>query len=511
MKEHNKQPLSALLGMNKTARVGAISAAVTLLLLIVLIVVNSLMGLLPSSIASPAVTNSNTFRISGTTLDWLKSLNEDVTLYFICKGGKANADGDLYAFLERYTEANGHIRLEVVDSASDSAFITNYGGEWPSDMSVIVSSAARYRVIDNTDLYYYYFSDSSSGTSMTMTPEEYTSYQEYFASADSTGAYLQQLIAGTTAYFDGESRVTNAINYVTQDEVAVAYMLTGNGATELDSRLSSTLSQSCYDLRTTLTIADLPADCDILIINAPESDLSEEEAAALSTYLANCGKLFLTTFYGYGKLPNLSEVLSAYGLGFEASMGYVCEGNPNYYFGSSSYTYNYIYKAHISSDPAATGDFGGEFVGVYAHAIATWDVENVTVTPWLYTSEAGYLQVYNETTQKWETSNEKAVYTFGAIAESGDTQIIWVSTPSSFTQTYNSYASGGNFELLISAFNSMSGIGNDGITVSSTAIESSYLSVSAVQFAVWGIVLVIVLPIAVAVVGVVIWYSRKKR
>jgi ABC-2 type transport system permease protein len=511
MKQENKQPLSVLFGINKTARIGAISATATLILLVVLVAVNALLGGLPTSILKPNVTGSDTFRVSGKTLDWLETLDEDVTLYFVCEGGKNNADGDLYAFLQRYEDASDRVHLEVVDPKAGDAFISTRGGVWPTNMSVIVESAARYRVIDQTDLYYYYFYEASSGTQMTMTPEQYVSAQQYFAEMDTTGAALSMFMSGTTAYFDGEARVTNAINYVTQDKVAVAYMLTGNGATALDAKLQNRLSQGCYDLRTTLSLAELPEDCDILVINAPTVDLSEAEAELLSSYLAGGGKLMLTTLYTAGKLTNLDGVLSSYGLSFEDSVGMIYEGNPNYYFSAGSTVAAYMYKAHIQSAHPATGDFTGAFVGAYAHAIKTADAKNVTVTPWLYTSEAAYLRVYDQTTKEWTSAEEKAAYTFGAIAEKGDTKILWISAPTALTEKCDAYAGGGNFELLHNALNAMSGIGADGITVASTAIENTALGVSVTQFAVWGIILVLLLPIAVAVVGVVIWYSRKKR
>lgn len=128
MKQQNKQPLSVLFGINKTARIGAISATATLILLAVLVAVNALLGRLPASILKPNVTGSDTFRVSGKTLDWLETLDEDVTLYFVCEGGKSNADGDLYAFLQRYGDASDRVHLEVVDPKAGDAFISTRGG-----------------------------------------------------------------------------------------------------------------------------------------------------------------------------------------------------------------------------------------------------------------------------------------------------------------------------------------------------------------------------------------------
>lgn len=502
---------SNFFGNDKNTRVSAKLSAVTLLLLLVLVAIIALTSCLPSWIAKLNVSGSSTFKISGKTVDWLKTLDEDVTLYFICNGGRANADGELYSFLEKYDEASEHITLEVIDPERDALFINAYGGTWPSNLSVIVESEARYRIIDNTSLYYYRYYDSSYGQELIMTPEEYQTMQQSLAQSDSTGQTLAMLVAGTTAYFDGESRVTNAINFVTQDKIAVAYQLTGNGATALDSTLANTLMQSCYELRTVLSLAALPADCDLLIVNAPSTDLTDAEATALSDYLSGGGKLFLTTSYAYGKLENLNRVLTAYGLSYHETHGVLCDGNPSYYLSDYSGSYEFFFKAHIASDHAATGSFDGEFAVMTPHAIATCAAEHATVTKWLYTSGAGYLLVEDTATNSTVQAGDKGEYIFGAIAESGETEIVWITSPLAASASCNAYTEGGNYALILSACNQMTGIGNDGITIASAAIDTSVLAISASGFVIWSLILVILLPVAVAVTGGIIWYQRKKR
>lgn len=504
------QRSSDLFGNDKNTRISAKWSLVTVLLLAVLIAANALMSLLPSSIARPNVSGNSTFRISGTTVDWLKKLNEPVTLYFICEGGRANADGDLHAFLQKYEEASDMITLEVIDPNKNTLFIDAYGGTWPTNLSVIVESQARYRIIDNTSLYYYYFYNSSYGE-MTMTPSEYQEMQEYLSSSDSTGEMLAMLAEGTTAYFDGESRVTNAINYVTQEKVATAYLLTGNGTKSLDLALSDLLTQSCYELRTTLTVEALPSDCDLLVVNAPATDLSDAEATALASYLANGGKLFLTTAYNVAKLEKLDGVLQPYGLSYHEDHGVLCDGNPTYYLSDSSASYEYLFRAHINSAHAATGIFDGEFIVATPHAIAVSEVTDGSVTPWLYTSGAGYLLAADSATGTSVQLGDKGEYTFGAIAEKGETTIVWITSPLATISAYDAYAEGGNHELLLSAFNQMTGIGHDGITIASRQIDTETLAVTATGFVVWGFILVILLPVATVVAGGLVWYQRKKR
>ncbi len=505
------QPSPNLFGNDKNTRISAKWSLITLLLLAVLIAVNALMTLLPSSVAKPNVSGGSTFQISGTTLDWLEKLKEPVTLYLICQGGRASADGDLYTFLQKYEEATDKITLEVIDPNKNALFIDAYGGTWPANLSVIVESQARYRIIDNTSLYYYRFYDSSYGEEIVMSPSEYQEMQEYLSAADSTGQMQVMLAAGTTAYFDGESRVTNAINYVTQEKVATAYLLTGNGTKSLDRSLSDLLTQSCYELRTTLTVEALPDNCDLLIVNAPTSDLSDPEATALATYLANGGKLFLTTSYSVAKLEKLNGVLQPYGLSYHKNHGVLCDGNPAYYLSDSSAAYEYLFRAHINSEHAATGSFDGEFIIAIPHAITVSETDGVGVTSWLYTSGAGYVQTTDTTTGAMTQLGEKGEYTFGAIAEKGETTIVWITSPLKNISAYDATAEGGNHDLILSAFNQMTGIGHDGITLASREIDTATLAVTATGFAVWSLIFVILLPVSVAVTGGIVWYQRKKR
>ena len=369
MKNQQNQLLTSLFGVNKTARIGAISATVTLRLLAVLIALNALLGLLPSSIAKPDVTGTETFKLSATARDWLQGLNEDVTLYLVCEDGAANADGDLYHFLERYGEENSRIRVKVLDPSADGDTVEALGvkSDELTDMSIVVESAYRVRVIDNSELYYYVYNDGSN--TMTLSPEDYSSMYSYFMELDSTGETLAGFMSYIAPYFDGDARVTNAINYVTQDKVAVAYVLTGSGASALDVQFTRLLHQSCYETRTLLDLTAVPEDCDVLVINSPTVDLTEAETGVLSAYLANGGKLFLTTYYSVGALPNLGNVLSAYGMSFETSVKKVYDGNPNYYFEGYSGAVQNMFRTQINSEHAITGKFDESFVIFDAHAI----------------------------------------------------------------------------------------------------------------------------------------------
>ena len=506
MKKQNESKLAAFFGITRASRAIALSGVAVILLLAILIAVNVVVGQHPQTLVKPNVTGKETFLISGKTLDWLGTLDEDVTLYLICNGGRSMADGDLLAFLSRYEDASRHVEVEVIDSSSDTAFIEAHGGVWPSELSVIVESAARYKIIDNTELYFYYFYDSSYG-GMRMTPMEYAAMLDTFSKNDETGESLALFMKNTTPYFDGESCVTNAINYVTLDRVATVYTLTGNGTTALDAGVTEYLSDASFDVLSLSALTQIPTDCDVLLMNAPTVDLTQEEATALSAYLAGGGKLFLTTMFSASELANLTSVLNAYGMGFAKQQNVLCEGNSNYLY-NASYP-KYIFYAHIDPSHPITAAYDGTVLSYSAHSIEPLQADGVTWSKLLYTSALGYM--IDPSDKALTTIGEKGEFVFGASAQKGNTEIVWVGDPYLLRQEINTYSSNGNFDFALSALNHLSGVTSDSIAVEARVMETSTLSVSATQFIVLGVILVLILPIAAAAIGIGIWYVRKKR
>lgn len=508
-------------GKTRAARVNLRFAALTLLALAVCIGCNALIGLLPYSLSNPDVTGSQTFRLSAKTHDWLNEMQEDITLYLLCEGGKANADGDIYSFLLQYEDACSHIKAEVVDTASVSADRLREMGleEAPESMSLLVKSKKRARLIENSKLYYYY----NSELGVSLTPEQYTAYiNAYVSGTDSSseayyyGYVLYNYAGSTTAYFDGESRITNALNFVTLETVPVAYFLVGNETVSLDSALESRILQTGYQIRTLSSLEALDGACQLLIIHTPTADLSDAEAEALSAYLANGGKLFLTTFYAIedanGKLTiplNLNRVLSEYGLSFENSLNIVTETDSSYLFNDSS---QYVFYTHTSSRHPITQGMNGElFVTYYAHAISLKETADVTQTALLYSSEDAKLIVLDQENEKWNETEEGSRYTVGAVAEKGSTQIVWVSSADALTFSTNALSQSANFDFVLSSLNYLSGTSDNSISIDSAAIASTALNVTTSSFLLWGTVLVLILPAAVAITGFAVCAIRKKR
>ena len=91
--------------------------------------------------------------------------------------------------------------------------------------------------------------------------------------------------------FDGEGAITSAIDYVTNPDQPTAYTLTGHGEGSLPATFSESLEKDNITVSelSLLNMDEIPEDADLLIIYAPQSDISADEAEILSDYAAAGG------------------------------------------------------------------------------------------------------------------------------------------------------------------------------------------------------------------------------
>ncbi len=449
-----------------------------------------------------------TFVVSGVTKDALRALDEDVNVYYLVEGGKSEADSDLYGFLQKYAAESAHIKLSVIDTARETAFHTAYIKTAPREHSIVVESQKRHYVVDSSSYYHYYNSEleqnfSSDYYLMCLSAYEYYatngSYGDYDATTVKYGSTLYYS-TGTTAYFDGDALLCNAIRYVTSPDVPTLYFhgLEQNSAAE---RLSSYLASNGYFIRELSELSVIPEDCALLFLNSPREDLSESEVAALERYLADDGRLFLATSCASVELPRLLAVLDDYGMGVLDDSNIVCE------LLSSEGDYAENFYASVATAAAATGDFDGQFVLMVPHAISLTETEGVKHTDWVFTTRNACLK-YSATDPDPETA---ARYTCGAIAEKGDSRVLWLSSALAFDLQAYVYSDGGNYRLLLSALDWATETAYTHITVSSSPIKSTVLGISSGELSLWGIVVATVIPLCTILPLSVRLYVRKKK
>ena len=333
-------------------------AFVTAIILAVLILLNVGAGLLPRAWSNFVADSSDAFTISATSKSFFKKLDKDVTIYYVADP-EMTYDG-MYAakfrvMLDRYARLSDHLKVLYVD-IGDTEFFAEYGipAQQLSGSSLIVESEERVDFISYDDLFSYYFPESQK--LLTFTEFEsltnawmntVNSYAQAYGE-EAAIAYADQAVAqyygitdfynsltafteGNNLYWNADSIITSAVDYVTTKDIPTTYILSGHGEAEL----SESFTKMYFDdlnVRYFLINLDaqgaVPANAATLVLNAPKTDITEKEKQLLADFIAGGGSLILNTTPDATELTNLMALMHSYGL--DASNSIVLDDSLSY-------------------------------------------------------------------------------------------------------------------------------------------------------------------------------------
>lgn len=481
----------------KTTKMGAYSAFLTLVVIAFVIVINLMVGELPTTVTKFDTSSLQLYTLTNSTIDIVEGLTEDVTMYYIVQNG--TEDVNIEEMLNRYSSYSSRIKVRKIDPTSNPGFSAKYTDDQLSNNSVIVESAKRSSVVTNEDIY-----------TVQYTEEDYYNY------------YMTGVLPSGTTYFNGEGALTTAIDYVTAEDLPVLYIVTGHGEANVsetvlaDAKAENILTEELA----LLTVTEIPADAGAVIINTPTSDLTETERDVLLTYLDLGGKLILVTDYesfSDAKMPNLAAVAKAWGL--QAQSGLLMEGSASNFM---QYPFYLLPNVNESSDIAMNlNSTNITTILPFAHGITKVADTDKFVEGVLTTSADAFVIADlearinefadSETPEKaYEKQDGDAVGTFYVAASAEDTttggKLLWVSSPFFIADEFYSY----NGELFMSALTILCEKSSS-ISILGKAMQIQSLAVSSAAAAFWGAVLIILLPVGTVVLGLVIWNRRRKR
>lgn len=489
----------------KTTKIGSYTFAISAVLLAVIIIINSMIGLLPSHLTVFDTSANKLYTISDSTEKYLSSLSEDVTLHWICQGGEQ--DATLLNFLNTYVSKSSHLSLNVIDPIKDPTALDKYVSDTatsaPSNLSLIVESARRYMIVDFFDLFYFYNQFLEENAGIGIVPYEmyemYESYYGVFSTAESYGSVTEEL-------FYGDDTLTKAIEYVTLENIPHMYVLDGHGEDLLSptfTTFASTAGNLTLDTLRLDTVSEVPADANCVIIFSPTEDLSANDTKLLRSYLRDGGNMLLITDRTNTEHTNLLSLMEDYGM--TAESGIVYEGSASGY----KDTPNYIIPTADQSHEAVAYAAGYAIHIPNAHAITI--AEGATaVTPLLTTTASAY-------TLNGDIKSDTGTRVLGAAAEvatdSSTSKIVWYSSSEAFTDSVATAASYGNYYYLIYSMLWMNETYESGLTtVKGPSLSEPLLTgLTASSILTWAIIFVFIIPGIILTVGLVVWIRRKKR
>ena len=458
---------------NIAFRGGSYAIVLTCIVLALLVVVNLLAGALPANLTKLDISSSKLYSITSNTKAVVNALEQDVTIYWIVQSGKE--DDVIDNLLAKYESLSDHI--EVVKRNPDvyPAFARQYTDETVSNNSLVVVSGEKYR---------------------------YVPYSDIYVSQGSAYSYSY------TTSFDGEGAITSAIDYVVSTQLPILYTLEGHGETALPDTFASQLEKENVETESLslLNVDEIPEDAAALMIHAPASDISGEEAKMLSEYVKSGGKLLILAGpVADGELTNLYGILSDYGV--SAVQGIVSESDRSHYafqapyvllpdLGDSDITAPLAEKNYMAIVPIAAG----------------LQISGDSAVSLLNTTDSAYSKIagYQQTTYEKEDGDIDGPVSLGVYIQGHSSgRIIFFTSSYLLDDMYNAYSSGANNDMVMNALSALMG-DRQAMSIRSKSLNYNYLTISESAASTIKLVMIGLVPLCYLAMGVVTVLEKRR-
>ena len=204
-------------------------------------------------------TKQDLYTLTDATKEYVSTLEDDITIYFLAK------ENDKYEVLQNVINQYGklsHISVVWKDPELYPQFAAQYTDSEVTGNDVIVVNETKKtsKFIAFSDMYI----------------EDYSmNYSTYNYDYSTT--------------LDAEGQITSAIQYVTTGVLSKIYTISVHGETAIDDEVEELIKKGNYELVEfdARTETAVPDDCDVLLINGPTADISEDELNMYKSYLDN--------------------------------------------------------------------------------------------------------------------------------------------------------------------------------------------------------------------------------
>lgn len=150
----------------RSLRSGAYASVLAVVVLVLVILLNLVVGAVPTKFTQFDISTGKMFTLSDTTKTMLQELNTDVTAYYLAETG--NEDSNITRMLDRYAGESSHFTWQQRDPALYPTFAQQYDAQNASSSSVILVCGDNHTVVDYNDMYTADYSSYYTTGSYTM-------------------------------------------------------------------------------------------------------------------------------------------------------------------------------------------------------------------------------------------------------------------------------------------------------------------------------------------------------
>ena len=461
----------------KALKHGAYASVLTAAVVVAVVLLNLVVRALPSQYTDYDISLGAIFTLSDQTKTLLSQLDREVEVYYLAQTGQE--DENITRLLERYAGKSGSFRWQQRDPVLYPTFAQQYSNAAAG--SLIVTCGENYEILN-------YYGDLYE-----------IDYDAYYTS----GVQQYSLCA--------ENALTAAVSKVLRTERHRLYELTGHGETALGTDFVETLENGGVEVQTLnlLTAGAVPADAAAVLLNAPLSDLTAEEAVQLADYMANGGDLLLCTDFTV-QTPQLDSLAAQWGL--HRQEGLLVETDADCYPYGFPSTY---LLPRVNGSEITAGVAEGRMVYLpIAQGILHDESSGYTYTELLTTSEGAYSMLGYATAETAVQGPQDPTGPFApavaAYDPECDAHFVWINCPNALMSNINQSVAGGNAQLLGGILNWCTGAQTTAV-IASKSLSAEYLNVPATAAVGLGVLFTIVLPLVCLVGGAVVCMVRRRR
>lgn len=466
----------------KNISMGAYSSGLIIIVLAVSVFANLLVNELPDKYTNFDITSQKLYSLSDTTKEFTQNLTDDINIYVL--QDEKNKDEVLDSTLKKYEALSKHIKVTYKNPVKSPNFYKQYTSGDISMNSVIVEGQKRYKVIDYSDIY--------------ETEVDPSTYQE-----------------NTTGY-DGEGQITSALDYVTREDMPKAYAIEGHDEQALDSGFQSAIEKQniTIDSLNLLNVDKIPQDAEFVMVMAPKSDFSEEDANKVIEYAKNGGKLFVTTALVENiekSMPNFQKILDCYNT--KIVNGTIIETDANHYYQDPTYLLPDVQDTFLTD-----GVYQKKYAFMpYAQGITVDENDDVTLISLLKTTDTAYSKIDLSNAQSLEKTMEdqSGPFDVGVYVKKtyGDKEasLFLFSSINFFTDKADKMVANANLKIFTNCISEYIKSTESAIVIPSKSYTEETLTISSGYALGIGLLFAVILPITLMVIGLVVWLNRRKK
>ena len=481
---------------------GSLAVVFTVVFIAVIIVINVLVSALTTRFPSMNfdLTKEGLNTLSDEATDVAKEIVNETTIYIIGSEDAIRGD-EVYSnyslkysqvanLADRLHELNDKIKVEFIDPDLNPQFISDYADDSLTTGKVMVKTDKRHKTLAVTDLF---------------------SIQQ----DSSTGQY--------NYYSKVDGALANALYLVNLDTVPVVAFATGHNemltVSDNLSTFTGMLNDNNFEVKEFNMLTDeIPEDASIVVLGTPTTDYTSEELSKLEAYLGDEKMASSRTLYvmtapnaGWSSMPNLSSFLAEWGM--EPQSQEVLESNTN------NTLYNMPYAIFANVTDSVLSKTYDNVVKVQAAPVKRLFTANNDISTYsvIETSDTAYLSNDEKVLETPETDT----YTILAFAQRYmDNQgkvcanVVVDGCAADFYDGSSLLGNStfGNKDATLDLIKNLTGTTDTrvGLTVNQTQTNTMDISASsAVTWSIGMMLFTIIVPVAVLVIGLVIFLRRR--